>query len=38
VVTEYLSVAGVHHFTIVDELTRPGSALFDRVVALARSP
>jgi arylformamidase len=38
VATEYLSVAGVHHFTIVDELTRPGSALFDRVVALARSP
>jgi arylformamidase len=38
VVTEYLSVAGVHHFTIVDELTRPGSVLFDRLVALARSP
>lgn len=38
VATEYLSVAGVHHFTIVDELTRPGSALFDRVVALARNP
>jgi arylformamidase len=38
VTTQYLSVAGVHHFTIVDELTRPGSALFDRVVALARSP
>src|SRR5262249_934059 len=38
VATEYLSVAGVHHFTVVDELTRPGSALFDRVVALARSP
>jgi arylformamidase len=37
VATEYLSVAGVHHFTIVDELTRPGSALFDCVVALARS-
>jgi arylformamidase len=35
---EYLSIAGVHHFTIVDELTRPGSALFDRVVALTRSP
>jgi arylformamidase len=38
VATEYLPIAGVHHFTIVDELTRPGSALFDRVVALARSP
>jgi arylformamidase len=37
-VTEYLSIAGVHHFTIVDELTRPGSALFDRVVALTRGP
>jgi arylformamidase len=38
VATQYVSVAGVHHFTIVDELTRPGSALFDRVVALTRSP
>ncbi|HEX3480222.1 MAG TPA: alpha/beta hydrolase [Kofleriaceae bacterium] len=38
VATESLCAAGVHHFTIVDELTRPGSALFDRVVALARSP
>ncbi|HEX3763514.1 MAG TPA: alpha/beta hydrolase [Kofleriaceae bacterium] len=38
VAAEYLPVAGVHHFTIVDELARPGSALYDRVVALARSP
>jgi arylformamidase len=34
VTTEYLSVGGAHHFTIVDELTRPDSALFRRVVAL----
>lgn len=32
--TEYLSVAGANHFTIVDELTRPASALFRRVVSL----
>lgn len=38
VTTEYLAVAGVHHFTIVDELARPGNALFDRLVALTRSP
>jgi arylformamidase len=38
VATEYLCVAGVHHFTIVDELARPGNALFDRAVALARGP
>ncbi len=38
VATEYLAVAGVHHFTIVDELARPGNALFDRLVALTRSP
>ena len=39
-VTEYLAIDGVHHFTIVDELTRPASALFARVAALAhgRSP
>ena len=37
VATEYLSIAGTNHFTIVDELTRPGSALFERVVALART-
>jgi arylformamidase len=35
VATEYLVVPGVHHFTIVDELTRPG-VLLDRVVALTR--
>src|SRR4051812_6886845 len=34
--TEYLSIAGVHHFNIVDELTRPDSALFVRVVSLTR--
>ena len=36
--TEQLSIAGTNHFTIVDELTRPDSALFARVAALARSP
>ncbi|MEO7735347.1 MAG: alpha/beta hydrolase [Kofleriaceae bacterium] len=34
--TEYLSVAGAHHFSIVEQLTRPDSALFGRVVALTR--
>jgi arylformamidase len=34
--TEYVSVAGANHFTIVDELTQPDSALFGRVVALTR--
>ena len=34
--TEYLSVAGAHHFAIVEELTRSDSVLFERVVALAR--
>ncbi|TMQ13681.1 MAG: alpha/beta hydrolase [Deltaproteobacteria bacterium] len=36
VAAEYLSIAGTHHFTVVDELTRPG-ALFDRIVALTRA-
>jgi arylformamidase len=35
-VTEYLSVAGANHFTVVEELTKPDSALFGRVVALTR--
>jgi arylformamidase len=35
VATEFLSVARVHHFSIVDELTRPDSALFRRIAALA---
>jgi arylformamidase len=35
--TEYLSVAGVNHFTVVDELTRADSALFRRIVALTRA-
>lgn len=35
VVTERLVIAGANHFTIVDELTRPDSALFRRVAALA---
>lgn len=34
--TEYLSIPGTNHFTIVDELTKPDSALFGRVVSLAR--
>ena len=37
VATEYLPVAGANHFTVVDELTRPDSALFRRIVSLARS-
>lgn len=32
---EYLSVPGANHFTILDELATPGSALFERVVRLA---
>jgi arylformamidase len=36
VATEYLSAEGVNHFTIIDELARPDSALFCRVVALTR--
>jgi len=34
--TEYLSVAGTNHYTVLEELTKPGSALFGRVVSLAR--
>jgi arylformamidase len=37
VTTEYLSIAGTNHFTVVDELTRPASALFGRVVSLTRT-
>jgi arylformamidase len=36
VTTEYLSIAGANHFTVVDELTRPDSALFARIARLAR--
>jgi arylformamidase len=36
VTAEYLSVAGTNHFTVMDELARPGSALLERVVSLAR--
>ena len=36
---EYLAVAGANHFTVVEELTRPDSALFGRIASLAlRSP
>jgi arylformamidase len=35
--TEYLSIADTNHFTIVDELTRPDSALFARIAALTRA-
>jgi len=35
--TEYLSVAGTNHFTVMDELARPDSALLGRVVSLART-
>jgi arylformamidase len=34
--TECLIVPGTDHFTVVDELTKPNSALFNRVVTLAR--
>jgi arylformamidase len=34
--TEYLPIAGANHYTILDELTNPDSALFGRVVSLAR--
>jgi len=30
-------IAGTNHFTIVDELTRPGSALLTRIVAMAKA-
>ncbi|HKC74791.1 MAG TPA: alpha/beta hydrolase, partial [Chloroflexota bacterium] len=33
---EFLEVPGANHFTVVEELTRPKSALFTKVVALAR--
>jgi len=36
VTAEYLSVAGTNHFTVMDELARPDSALLGRVVSLAR--
>jgi arylformamidase len=36
VATEYLSIAGANHFTVVDELTRADSALFLRIAHLAR--
>ncbi len=34
--SEYLEVAGANHFTVVEELSSPGTALFERVVSLAR--
>ena len=34
--TECLVVPGTNHFTVVDELAKPGSALFGAVVRLAR--
>ncbi|HSS03488.1 MAG TPA: alpha/beta hydrolase [Kofleriaceae bacterium] len=37
IATEVLAIAGANHFTVVDELTRPDSALFTRLVALARA-
>jgi arylformamidase len=36
IATEYLSIAGANHFTVVDQLTRADSALFQRIVELAR--
>jgi arylformamidase len=32
---EYLEVPGTNHFTVVEELTNPASALFERVTGLA---
>jgi arylformamidase len=34
--TKYLVVPGTDHFTVVDELSKPASALFGQVAALAR--
>ncbi|HET9622831.1 MAG TPA: alpha/beta hydrolase [Kofleriaceae bacterium] len=34
--TAYVKIAGTHHFDVVDELTRPASPLWARVVSLAR--
>jgi arylformamidase len=34
--TEYLVVPGTDHFTVVDELTKPTSALFAAIATLAR--
>jgi len=34
--TEYLEAPGANHFTILDELTQPQSALSQRVLAMAR--
>ena len=34
--TRYLPIAGTNHFTVVDELTKPASALFAAVADLAR--
>jgi arylformamidase len=34
--TEYLSIAGANHYTILDELADPDSALFGRVVSAIR--
>ena len=36
VTCEYMVIADTHHFSVIDELTRPDSALFARVVSLAR--
>jgi arylformamidase len=33
---EYVEIPGANHFTVVDELARPQTALFGRVAALAR--
>jgi arylformamidase len=37
VVSEYLAVPGADHFTVVDELSNPDSALFDKIASLARA-
>jgi len=36
VTTEYLEVEGANHFSVVDELSRPASALFTALARLAR--
>jgi arylformamidase len=33
--TEYLSIEGANHFTVIDHLTQPGSTLNARVIGLA---
>ena len=36
--TRYISVPGANHFTIVDELVKPGSPMVQRIVELVKRP